>query len=117
MLVVLKGRLTCTMTSLWSRLLAASMDLTILLWPPLDLYLLVLRSLEAEGGRGEGVEGGGREGRERGGSRGREGGIGVNKQFFFFSLLFYSFMLVFLPIILLSTPQLFSKKRINFTKR
>ena len=35
--------------------------------------------------------------------------VGVNKQFFFFSLLFYSFMLVFLPIILLSSPQLFSK--------
>ena len=50
-------------------------------------------------------------------------GVGVNKQFFFFSLLFYSFMLVFLPIILLSipiillsTPQLFSKKPFNFTK-
>ena len=65
------------MTSLWSRLLAASMDLTILLWPPLDLYLLVLRSLEAEGGR-EGEGEGGREGRGGGreGGRGGEGGKG-----------------------------------------
>ena len=62
------------MTSLWSRLLAASMDLTILLWPPLDLYLLVLRSLEAERGR-EGREGGGRGGRG-GGGEGEEGGGG-----------------------------------------
>ena len=49
--------------------------------------------------------------------------LGVNKQFFFFSLLFYSFMLVFLPIILLSIPiilfkytSIILKKTINFTK-
>ena len=46
----------------------------------------------------------GGEGREGGREREGEGGIGVNKQFFFFSLLFYSFILVFLPIILLSIP-------------
>ena len=44
----------------------------------------------------------------------------MNKQFFFSSLLFYSFMLVFLPIILLNTPiipQLFSKKRVISQRR
>ena len=73
---------TCIMTSECSNCEATIIGLTMLFCPPLDLYLLVLSSLEAEGGRERGREGG-REreregeregGRERERERGREGG-------------------------------------------